>query len=388
MSDVGRIIHVVYDCNPVQYRGGVARVAFELAQSQARTRKVEIWSFSNELAGTERQYDRVLIRYFESLKIGNVLWSLQLRQQLARQSGSICVLHAHNTFHPLNWQIGAFAKRNSIPVFFHPHGAIDSVLLTGNSPSRLKKRFYLKLFELKTLRQANGVFALTHYEKSELFRYNVRNNVHVVPNGITTDSQLPKMKSHIVHIDLGPNNGGATVLYVGRIVRKKGLEFIIEGFARLNQNIPNSRLVIAGNYDEDEQYSKVLKEKAACLHISNSITWTGLIGEAEKHSVFSQADLFVHASHSEGMAMSILEAMARNCPVVATPGCHMDAAESANALIVCKQEPSAIGDAMFRIASNCQVASELKTRAFAFVEEYHSWPRIAQQVIDIYEGLI
>ena len=78
------------------------------------------------------------------------------------------VLHAHNSFHPLNLQVGEAGAARGFPVYYHPHGAMDPSLFQGWSWRALKKRLYIRFVGRLDLNRSAGVFALTGYEEAQL----------------------------------------------------------------------------------------------------------------------------------------------------------------------------------------------------------------------------
>jgi glycosyltransferase involved in cell wall biosynthesis len=105
-------------------------------------------------------------------------------------------------------------------------------------------------------------------------------------------------------------------LFLGRIHPKKGLMLLLAAWARVCPRAQDWELVIAGP-DEGGHLAEV-RARAAELGLEGRVTFTGLVQGDEKVRLLHSADLFVLPSYSEGLPMSVLEALACEVPVVAT----------------------------------------------------------------------
>ncbi len=100
------------------------------------------------------------------------------------------------------------------------------------------------------------------------------------------------------------------LLFVGRLVAAKGVCFLLETIARIDDAI----LDIAGDGPE----RKFLEAKAASLGISRRVHFLGYRSQAQVRELLRQADVFVMASFAEGLPVVPMEAMGAGVPVVAT----------------------------------------------------------------------
>lgn len=112
MSTSFPIRHIVYDCVPGAFAGGVQKMVFELASAQRRLgADVEIWAPNAIRKGAVEDHDGLPIRYFNSVGFGHVVKSKQIVQELKFLSPET-VLHAH-----IEWRAGtADASGNNLVV--------------------------------------------------------------------------------------------------------------------------------------------------------------------------------------------------------------------------------------------------------------------------------
>lgn len=379
------VIHVVYECVPGQFKGGVQKVALELACAQKELGlNVEIWTLSGSKSIDTVCHNGVNVKYFKSEKTFGVSGSKSLIDELDKVKSEIAIVHAHNTFHKLNLQVGQFCNENQTPVYYHPHGALDPSLFSGFGFQAIKKKIYIKFFEARNLRCADGVFALTENEKSQLIQLGIKDNIIVLPNGIEQNSVIESNYNFRAKHKI--NIGAKVFLFVGRIVPKKGLHIYIKAFAKLINKLDDCFFAIAGDTNQLPEYTEHLKGLITQLGIEKNIIWVGFLDEQMKSEVFNSADVFIHASYSEGMAMSVLEAMGYGLPCLVTEGCYMSEAAENKALIECKQDADSLFDSSLKLITDNKLLAELKVNSISYVNENHDWVKIAEKT-KIHYGL-
>ncbi len=356
-------------------------MVFELASAQRRLgADVEIWTPDAIRAGSTETFDGLPIRYFYPDPFFGFARSFRLRHELDKLPADV-VLHAHNTFNPLNVQVDMAASARGLKVFFNPHGALDPALFSGWDFKSLKKRLYIRFFTRPKLNRATGVFALTTLEQAQLTSLGVTSRIHVVPNGIRPVAVASREAGLALRVRHGVGPTDRIALFIGRIMPKKRIEDIIRAIAGLG-----AHLLVAGNPDAEPDYSAFLHAEAKTAGCASRIHWLGFMDETAKSAAYAAADCFVHASESEGMALAILEAMSAGLPVVATQGCYMAEAARAGALVECAPGPEALAEALRPLLTDLDLAREQGRRGRAYVAKVHDWEAIARRSLRIYAG--
>jgi glycosyltransferase involved in cell wall biosynthesis len=121
--------------------------------------------------------------------------------------------------------------------------------------------------------------------------------------------------------DLGPERirrryhleGQQVLLYVGRMSREKGLEFLIDSFARVAERNPKTVLMLVGR----GPHVKAVQELVQSLRIQDRVIFTGAVPHEQVPRFMAAADLFVFPSRLETQGLVLIEAMATGTPVVA-----------------------------------------------------------------------
>jgi glycosyltransferase involved in cell wall biosynthesis len=132
-------------------------------------------------------------------------------------------------------------------------------------------------------------------------RHMARNaSIVCVPNPVACDVTAQQSRSNLV-------------LFLGRMEPAKGIFELLEAVAAVRGAVPDVRLVCAGDGDR-----VAVAHYAERLGIADAVKFTGWIGPAGKRALFEAAAVFALPSYSEGLPISLLEAMAAGVPVVAT----------------------------------------------------------------------
>ena len=177
------------------------------------------------------------------------------------------------------------------------------------------------------------------------------------------------------------------ILFIGRITPKKRLEDIILALSLLGASAPH--LLIAGNPDHDGEYGAKLFHLVRSCGCAPRVHWLGFMDEAAKAAAYAAANVFVHASESEGMALAILEARSAGLPVVATRGCYRSHASTAEALVQCEQGPEALAKALAPLLLNPAAARTQGQVGQAYVHRVHDWDTLAKATLKLYaEGSV
>lgn len=142
---------------------------------------------------------------------------------------------------------------------------------------------------------------------------------------------------------------------VGRYTPQKCQRVLIDAMPMVTETLPHAQLYLIGGSGELEGS---LRERATEQGVADAVTITGFVPEIEPY--YALADVFVSSSVSEGLPMTILEAMSSELPVIGTdiPGVTEMIIDGESGYLVPPNEPSAMADAM------CSMAEETTRRQF------------------------
>jgi phosphatidylinositol alpha-mannosyltransferase len=130
--------------------------------------------------------------------------------------------------------------------------------------------------------------------------------IEIIPNGIHTGHF--RRPAHLADVP-----SGQTILYIGRIEKRKGVNYLLKAFQVLQQRQPGVRLVIAGDGVDKEKMEELAEE----LQLQN-VEFLGYIDDHTKLQLLHSADLFCSpAIYGESFGIVLLEAMASGLVTVA-----------------------------------------------------------------------
>ena len=316
--------------------------------------------------------DGVKVRYFKSGLGRRLYYSSGMATYLKHNISQFDIVHNHSVFLWPTWYGARQAKNNNIPYIVSPRGMLVSDLI--DQKSTLLKSLWINLIEKNNLKCARAIHATSKQEAEQLKIFNPHNtNSFVLPNGV----DIPKPAN------LKRNRKNRSILYLGRINWKKGLDRLLESIALL----PSARLIIAGN--DEENYWRVLQKKMNALGIKDRVDYLGSVNADEKAQLFNNASMLVLSSYNENFGNVVLEAMSHKCPVVVTP--EVGAAEvvaQAKAGIVESGEPALFAKAIDKLLKNEELQKQFANNGYEWVTKYYSWANIASEMVKQYKNLI
>jgi glycosyltransferase involved in cell wall biosynthesis len=164
---------------------------------------------------------------------------------------------------------------------------------------------FTKLTSKTVIKNADSAIALN--EDMKRVMQNIYNrDIAVVPNGINMADYInePGIKDGATR--------GKGILFVGRLVSVKGVQYLIRAMKQVHTKIPDARLIIVGDGEERE----MLESLSLQLGIQNYVQFIGEIPHEKVQTYMQQAEVFVLPSLSEGLPNVIIEAMACGLPIV------------------------------------------------------------------------
>ncbi len=207
-----------------------------------------------------------------------------------------------------------------------------------------------------------------------------RGQVRVVYNGVEVD-ESPAMKAKGVH---DSSYRSPTIATVGRLTPVKGHSHLLLAVRDLVQTWRHLRVLIVGK----GKLEGVLKQEVVDLGLSENVIFTGHLEDVT--GIWNLVDAFILPSLSEGMPLSLLEAMAAGVPPVATRvGGVVEAIEDGKTgLLVPPGDSQALAGSIRRLLEDRTLADEIGKSARQAVAGRFSLPRMVQAYREIYAELI
>ena len=227
-------------------------------------------------------------------------------------------------------------------------------------------------------RQAGAVVALSASLRETAHRTDPTVVMDVIPNGIDAARFTPAVDG------ARRTTQGLELLTVARLVRRKGLEDLLEAVAHLRE-LP-VRLTIQGAGPDAD----TLQRLAVRLGVADRVVFSGFRLREHLPEVYRAADLFVLPSHAESFGLAVLEAMACGLPVIVTavggmveyvqPGVH--------GLLVPPGDPRALAEAIAHLERDPETRRQMGARNAALVRQRFLWSHVAAAYAHVYARLL
>ena len=195
----------------------------------------------------------------------------------------------------------------------------------------------------------------------------------VVPMGIDTDQ-----------MNAGPSVSRAAMelLFVGRMVEKKGLPTLLEAMASLYQRWPGATLTLVG----DGPLRPMLEARCQTLGLQACVHFVGALPNAELPAYYSRATVCVAPSvvtaegDQEGLPVTLMEAMACRCPVVASRlgGIAEVIEHEVSGLLVAPRDVAALVTALERMLQDAPLRARLADAAGGQMHGRFDWASVAR----------
>jgi glycosyltransferase involved in cell wall biosynthesis len=192
----------------------------------------------------------------------------------------------------------------------------------------------------------------------------------------------------IIRKSLKLPTSGNIILSLGRLVKKKGVEYLIKAAPYVKKKVPDVSIVIAGDGPE----LKTLKQLAVELRAQDYIHFIGKVDWDYVPLLLHASDVFVAPSiedesgNMDGLPTTILEAMAAGKPVVATniAGIPLVILDGRTGLLVPPRDSHALAEAIVLILLNKSLREKMGFWSRQMVINYLNWNRVAIEFSYIY----
>jgi glycosyltransferase involved in cell wall biosynthesis len=194
---------------------------------------------------------------------------------------------------------------------------VPLVIKAHGSDLNLHARHALNALQLRwAVGQAAALICVSHALGARAIELGVPSDkIRVIHNGVDVDRFRPIERSAARAMTGRPASaGGQLLLFVGNLLRAKGVRELFAAFQSLAGERPGLECVIIGEGPESDW----LRRESAAAGLAGRISLQGSVPHAELGPWFSSADLLCLPSYNEGLPNVVLEALAAGIPVVAT----------------------------------------------------------------------
>jgi glycosyltransferase involved in cell wall biosynthesis len=382
-----KVCHITWEFPP-RVVGGIASHCSDLAKALAHLgHEVYVVTLDFPGAPNYEEVDGVKV-YRAPSEIGHphfLTWTLlfnnSIEKRIADVGVNFDVLHVHDW---LTAPAGIAAKhfmRKPLVVTLHSTEYGRSTLHSVDS-------FTIDGYEWWATYEASRLIVTTYSMRHEVCgHFHVPwEKVWIIPNAVDAAKFQVNVDRGAVRARYGVGLGEQLVLYVGRLVPQKGVEFLIQAVPKIAAKYHGAKFVIVG----EGWLRGHLEYLANVSGQRGRINFTGFIPDSELVALMRSADVLVVPSIYEPFGIVALEGMAAEVPVVASQvgGLAEVVEHDRTGVYVYMRNPDSIAWGVDRVLSNPGHAQWLVKNGKEAVQKVYSWEAVAKKTTELYEDVV
>jgi len=304
-------------------------------------------------------------------------------KRLLREMKSVSPMLLHAHFGVEGVYALSFARQLRIPMVttFHGFDATKNYIALIKAGKISWYHFVIKMNMLK--RQGDCFIAVSNYIRSRLIQRGFPPDkiiVHYI--GIDPDRFTPDNKK----------DDGHTILTVGRLVEKKGTEYLIKSVHKIKQSVPEVKLDIVGDGPLRSSLEKLTHELglSKCVIFHGSLTYKQVINIMKRASIFCLPSITARDGDAEGLGLVFLEALASGNPVIGTMhgGIPEAVCDGENGFLVPEKDVSILTKRLNLLLSNPLLRKEMAVKGRKWIECNFDIKKQGAKLEQIYKRII
>ncbi|WP_297727218.1 glycosyltransferase family 4 protein [uncultured Porphyromonas sp.] len=273
-----------------------------------------------------------------------------------------------------------------VPIRIHTVAGLPLLVHSGF------KRKILNLVERITYRCATSVYPNSHKLRDTIISLKLASpdKLRVIgdgsSNGINVQHFCKELLAEELVDPIRKQLGGSfTFIFVGRIVRDKGICELVEAFTRLQQEHPDARLLLVGNFEQE--LDPLPEEVYHTIQSHPAIYCAGW--QDDVRPWFAAADALAFPSYREGFPNVVLQAGAMELPCVVSDinGCNEIIIEGENGLIIPPYDAAALYQAMKRMIEDKALYMHCQQNARPLIASRYKQEDVWQATLEMYRSL-
>ncbi len=264
---------------------------------------------------------------------------------------------------------GYIAKKLGLPYIVSLRGS--DVPFYNERFNFLDKLFFRRMSK-RIWEGAEKVVALSNDLSNLAKKTSSDQEIIIIRNGINTQEFCPNEETL-------KKEETFNILFVGRLIERKGAIYALSAFRDLSKKYPNARLLIVGEGPMKDEYEKFVRKN----NLSEKVVFLGIVNHCEIAKIYQKSHVFILPSLSEALGNVTQEALASGLPIITT---DTGASElmSENGFIIRKKNSQDIYDSLEKIISDENLRQEMSGKSRKLAEEM-SWSENAKKYFEILE---
>jgi glycosyltransferase involved in cell wall biosynthesis len=241
----------------------------------------------------------------------------------------------------------------------------------------------LSKLEEESAKNATLLVTVSKYSSEKIMEfYDVtKTRIRIVPNCVDTQRFKPSEGYERVRRQIGIDNK-LCVLFVGRLIPRKGLSFLIEAAKYVVREFNETKFVVVGN----GPLKNSLMARLEKMKLVGNFVFLGDVSEAMLPVLYNCADVFALPSIQEGQGIALLEAQATAKPVVAfdVGGVHEAVLDKETGFLM-KPDSHELAEVIMKLLANWSLREKIGSKGREFVSSNFSWDVCATRMMQVYQ---
>jgi len=229
-------------------------------------------------------------------------------------------------------------------------------------------------------KKATKVIAVSNYLAKEADKYYhlPKGKVISIYNGVNLPDPKTSPTADAARV---PN-----VLFVGRLVWRKGAQYLVDAAPQILSKYPDAKIRIVGLGEQKAS----LEKRVENLKITHAVEFLGKVSASQLRELYSQTDVFVQPSLYEPFGITILEAMSFSKPVIAScvGGIPEIINQGVDGLLVEPGNVLQLGGSILSLFSDSSIRRKYGRNAYEKVRTEFTWAKVARRTLKLYEDLL
>lgn len=379
-----RVLMLTWEYPPASV-GGLGNHVCQLSKAMDDSVFLDVITVAGEDLPLEEDFKNVTVYRVPEFPVNTPdfsTWVMQVNMALLEKAIELGRTHNYDLVHAHDWLV-AYASRVLKSTLDLPLVATIHATEAGrNQGLHNSLQNFINSVEWWLTYEAWRVIVCSSHMRQEVkSQFQLpEDKIHVIPNGINPSEFQFKQKAN------KPDNKNPLIFFVGRLVREKGAQVLLEAFPRILRHYPNARLVIAGKGPMRDQ----LISMAGQLGVKGNVDFPGFVDDETRNKFYHGAKVAVFPSLYEPFGIVALEGMAAGTAVVAsdTGGLGEIITHGVNGLKAYPGNPNSLADNIIALLRDENLAATITTNAKRLIEEKYGWESIAKNTLNVYQEVL
>lgn len=375
---------------PPHIVGGLARHVYGLTKSLSRKNvSIHVITTGQEGLPSDEEVDGVFIHRVMPLNETEknfIYWVGGLNLALIDKAEKLKCHYHFDLIHAHDWLVGGAARTLKaywfIPLITTIHGTESG----RNNGIYTEMQKIIHDHESKLVKESDQLIVCSDYMREEVKRLfqPIKERVVVISNGIDDDFNKNAKKNPLAGFPVQLNR--RMIFSIGRMVREKGFDTIIEAAVHMKALREDVYFIIAGKGPMLEEYRRMVIEN----DLMEMVFLVGFVDDDQRNALFQLCDIAVFPSRYEPFGIVALEAMMAGKPTIVSRvgGLKGIVQHQKTGMFMSPGSSESLVKQLLRLLDQLDFAQKIAEEGQKYVQRFFSWNRVAEETKEVYQNIL